>query len=102
MLWKLADNVKYEDDCEVSVERSRLQREAKVFLINAGQQFNVQRQKRQVWGVFFLLYANDKDKMKEDFFKKSKPKQPAQPNRGQHLKNAQDLKKKKIESRLQL
>lgn len=28
MLWKLADNVKYEDDCEVSVERdSRRERE---------------------------------------------------------------------------
>lgn len=43
MLWKLADNVKYEDDCEVSVEGSRLQREAEVFLINTGQQFDVER-----------------------------------------------------------
>lgn len=23
MLWKLADNVKYEDDCEVSIERGQ-------------------------------------------------------------------------------
>lgn len=31
MLWKLADNVKYEDDCEVSFDR-RKKREEKVIL----------------------------------------------------------------------
>lgn len=27
MLWKLADNVKYEDDCEVSVGKARTEKE---------------------------------------------------------------------------
>lgn len=43
MLWKLADNVKYEDDCEVSVEKGYKERGGKV-PFNIGQKFDIQRQ----------------------------------------------------------
>lgn len=82
MLWKLADNVKYEDDCEVSVGRAREKKKKKKKKIN--------RAKVGKFGSFkveFLFYANlwkfgakeSKPKQKEDKQGFSGPKK--------HLKN---------------
>lgn len=57
MLWKLADNVKYEDDCEVSFERSTKKREEISFLRDIEQKFVINNRHGLIVFNMLISYA---------------------------------------------